>query len=88
MPNSSRDAGISMRFSTRRRTSVAMATGLPRYARNDKVGTHEKWIGVRRRPACNPLDPLPAQLRNVQWATPSRPGSTCIVVATATGATL
>ena len=32
-----------MRFNTRRRTAVATATGLPRYARNDKVGTHD-WF--------------------------------------------
>ena len=32
---------ISMRLNTRRRTAVATATGLPRYARNDKVGAHE-----------------------------------------------
>ena len=33
-------AGISMRLNTRRRTAVATTTGLPRYARNDKVDTH------------------------------------------------
>ena len=38
---SSRDVSISMRLNTRRRTAVATATRLPRYARNDKVGTHE-----------------------------------------------
>ena len=32
---------IPLRLNTRRRTAVATATGLPRYARNDKVGTHE-----------------------------------------------
>ena len=32
---------ISMRLNTRRRTAVATATRLPRYARNDKVGMHE-----------------------------------------------
>ena len=32
---------ISMRLNTTRRTAVATATGLPRYARNDKVGTHD-----------------------------------------------
>ncbi len=36
------DAAISMRLNTRRRTAVATATGLPRYARNDKVGAHER----------------------------------------------
>ena len=35
------DVAISMRLHTRRRTPVATATRLPRYARNDKVGTHE-----------------------------------------------
>ena len=34
---------ISMRLNTRRRTAVATATGLPRYARNDKVGTRD-WF--------------------------------------------
>ena len=33
-------AGMSMRLNTRRRTAVATTTGLPRYARNDKVDTH------------------------------------------------
>ena len=42
-------AGISMRLSTRRRTAVATATGLPRCARNDKVGTHGPRIGL---PSC------------------------------------
>ncbi len=32
---------ISMRLNTRRRTAVATATRLPRYARNDTVGTRE-----------------------------------------------
>ena len=32
---------ISMRLNIRQRTAVATATRLPRYARNDKVGTHE-----------------------------------------------
>ena len=41
IPSSSRDVAILMRLYTRRRTAVATATGLPRYARNDKVGTHE-----------------------------------------------
>ena len=31
---------ISMRLNTRRGTAVATVTRLPRYARNDKVGTH------------------------------------------------
>ena len=31
---------MSMRLNTRRRTAVATATGLPRYARNDKVVAH------------------------------------------------
>ena len=38
---SSGRAGISMRLNTRRRTAVATTTRLPRYARNDKVRTHE-----------------------------------------------
>ena len=42
---SSARAGISMRLNTRRRTAVATTTRLPRYARNDKVRTHE---GQRR----------------------------------------
>ena len=33
------DVAISMRLNTRRRTAVATATRLPRYARNDTVGT-------------------------------------------------
>ena len=33
---------ISLRLSTRRQTAVATATRLPRYARNDKVGTRER----------------------------------------------
>ena len=41
IPGSSRDVAISMRLNTRRRTAVATTPGLPRYARNDKVGTHE-----------------------------------------------
>ena len=42
IPSSSRDVAISMGLSTCRRTAVATARGLPRYARNDKLGTHEK----------------------------------------------
>ena len=38
---------ISMRLNTRGRTGDATATGLPRYARNDKLGTHEKWVRMR-----------------------------------------
>ena len=45
IPSSSRDVAISMRLDTRRRTVVATATRLPRYARNDKVGTHEALPG-------------------------------------------
>ena len=33
-------SGISMRLNTRRRTAVATATGLPRYAHDDKLDTH------------------------------------------------
>ena len=35
------EVSISIRLNTRRRTAIATATGLPRYARNDKMGTHE-----------------------------------------------
>ncbi len=45
IPSSSRDVAISMRLDTRRRTVVATATRLQRYARNDKVGTHEALPG-------------------------------------------
>ena len=41
IPSSSRDVAISMRLNTRRRTVVATPMRLPRYARNDKVGSHE-----------------------------------------------
>ena len=40
MPSSPRDVAISMWLKTRRRTVVATTTRLPRYARNDNVGTH------------------------------------------------
>ena len=46
------DVAISTRLSTRRRTAFATATGLPRYARNDKVGTYEVKI-----PLENPVSP-------------------------------
>ena len=39
-------SAISMRLNTRRRTAVASATRLPRYARNDKVGTRETLIAL------------------------------------------
>ncbi len=42
---------ISMRLYTRRRTAVATATRLPRYARNDKVGTHESQFNQSLRGA-------------------------------------
>ena len=35
-----------MRLNIRRRTAVATATGLPRYARNDKVGTPDDKAGT------------------------------------------
>ncbi len=35
---------IPMRLNTRRRSPVATATGLPRYTRNDIVGTHERGL--------------------------------------------
>ena len=38
IPSSSRDVAISLRLDTRRRTAVATATRLPRYARNDIRG--------------------------------------------------
>ena len=41
MVSLSNHVAISMRLNTRRRTAVTTATRLPRYARNDKVGTHE-----------------------------------------------
>ena len=41
MVSLSNHVAISMRLNTRRRTAVATATRLPRYARNDKVGTRE-----------------------------------------------
>ena len=37
---------IAMKLNTRRRTAVATATGLPRYARNDKVGTLESGLVI------------------------------------------
>ena len=40
---------ISIGLNTRQRTAVATATGLPSYARNDTVGTHEsppRFVGV------------------------------------------
>ena len=49
VPSSSRDVAISMRLNTRRRTAVATATRLPRYPRNDKVGTHR--AGMAGEPA-------------------------------------
>ena len=44
---------IALRLNTRQQTTIATATRLPRYARNDKVGTHEllwriKISGERR----------------------------------------
>ena len=52
---------ISMRLNTRRRTAVAAATGLPRYARNDKVATlaMTKWVRMRRCPITGPVDSPP-----------------------------
>ena len=35
------EVAFSIRLNTRRRTAFATATELPRYARNDKMGTHE-----------------------------------------------
>ena len=42
IPSPSRDVAISMRLNTRRRTAFATATGLPRCARNDNVGTRTR----------------------------------------------
>ena len=42
---------ISIRLNTRRRTAVATTTRLPRYARNDKVGTHESQFNQSLRGA-------------------------------------
>ena len=36
------DVAIPMKLNTRRRTAVATAMRLPRYARNDKVGARER----------------------------------------------
>ena len=41
MVSLSNHVATSMRLNTCRRTAVATATRLPRYARNDKVGTRE-----------------------------------------------
>ena len=61
------DVAISMRLNTRRRTAVATTTGLPRYARNDKVGTREDFAVLtdrrrtpRRSRAAITLDSCPA----------------------------
>ena len=42
-PSSSRDVAISMRLDTRRRTTVATPTRLPRYVYNDR----SNWLRVR-----------------------------------------
>ena len=39
---------ISLRLNTRRQTTIATSSRLPRYARNDKVGTHETWPVMAR----------------------------------------
>ena len=59
---------ISMRLNTRRRTAFATATGLPRCARNDTVGTHETsdqshgfWI------VSAPVDESPAGPQKYRW---------------------
>ena len=39
---------ISLRLNTRRRTTVATATRLPRCARNDKVGSVRAWNHWRK----------------------------------------
>ena len=62
------DVAISIRLNTRRRTAVATATRLPRYARNDKVGTHEGRNDLRSasasealRKVCSRRRPMPMQ---------------------------
>ena len=59
---------ISMRLNTRRRTAFATATGLPRCARNDTVGTHGTsdqshgfWI------VSAPVDESPAGPQKYRW---------------------
>ena len=47
------DAAISMRLKIRRRTAVATTTGLPRYARNDEVGTMRVGLVTRTHPTCH-----------------------------------
>ena len=44
-PEFVRDVAITMRLNIGRRSAVAMPTGLPRYARNDRVGTRERRFG-------------------------------------------
>ena len=80
--SSSRDVAISMRLNTRRRTAVATTPGLPRYARNDKVGTQEvavivyngrptnetRWI---RTFPVNDLQRILAVTRSFAWASAS-----------------
>ena len=66
IPSSSRDVAISMRLNTRRRTAVAKATGLPRYARNDKVGTHEHPAALNKRKKCSVYEY--SQLKWLVWA--------------------
>ncbi len=53
------DVAISMRLNTPRRTAVATATRLPRYARNDKVGTGESYAAGRDSPSPSPQYPKP-----------------------------
>ena len=58
IPSSSRDVAISMRLDIGRRTAVATATRLPRYARNDKVGTRKLFrahgVGCGAQPLFRP----------------------------------
>ena len=44
MVSLSNHVAIPLRLNTRRQTTIATATRLPRYIRNDKVGTREQTI--------------------------------------------
>ena len=86
IPSLSRDVAISMNLSTRRRTAVAMTTGLPRCARNDTVG---------RRESVRPFGGLGMVLRRAQdergnglvwtWAGSGCAGLAAVATATAPG---
>ena len=64
---------IAMRLNTRRRTAVAMAPRLPRYARNDKVGRDESvrpfgGLGVILRQAQDERELVGDHLAGLGWA--------------------